>query len=57
MPIETVKQLCRVSSLVESDSLVDQVAQLESSTFKSINAEIFFKQNYFTAGLDLLLKL
>jgi hypothetical protein len=56
MPIETVKQLCRVSSLVESDSLVDQVAQLESSTFKSINAEIFFKQNYFTAGLDLLLK-
>ena len=54
MPTSTVKQLCTPSAVVTSDSLVEQVAQIED--FASVDGREFFRRNYFTAGLELLVK-
>jgi hypothetical protein len=41
---------------VTSDSLVEQVAQLEDFASGKIDGRDFFRRNHFTAGLDLLVK-
>jgi hypothetical protein len=51
MPIGTVKRLYTPSSLVTSDSLVEQVAQIENFASGKISGEEFFRPNYFTDGL------
>lgn len=56
MPVGTVKQLCTPSSLVTSDSLVEQVAQIEDFASGKINGEEFFRRNYFTDGLRRLVE-
>lgn len=56
MPIAPVTKLCKPSSLVTSDSLVEQVAQIEDFASGNINGKEFFKRNHFTAGLDLLVR-
>ena len=56
MPVATVKQLCRSSSLVTSDSLVEQVAQIEDFASGKINGSEFFRRNYFTDGLRRLVE-
>ena len=56
MPISTVKQLCTPSAVVTSDSLVEQVAQIEDFASGRIDGREFFRRNYFTAGLELLVK-
>ena len=56
MPISTVKQLCIPSAAVTSDSLVEQVAQIEDFGSGRVDAREFFRRNYFTAGLELLVK-
>ena len=55
MPIETVKQLCTANAVVTSDSLVEQVAQIEDfGHAESRWAE--FSPNHFTDGLDRLVR-
>jgi hypothetical protein len=54
MPIATVKQLCTPNAVVASDSLVEQVAQLEDFASGKIEGHEFFRRNHFTAGLELL---
>jgi hypothetical protein len=56
MPIATVKQLCAPSAIVSSDSLVEQVAQIEDFAAGRVDGRGFFRRNYFTAGLDLLVR-
>ncbi|MCB1501366.1 MAG: DUF499 domain-containing protein [Bauldia sp.] len=56
MPVATVKQLCTPSSLVTSDSLVEQVAQIEDFASGKINGKEFFRRNYFTDGLRRLVE-
>jgi hypothetical protein len=56
MPVETVKQLCIPSSLVTSDSLVEQVAQIEDFASGKVNGTEFFRWNYFTDGLRRLVE-
>jgi hypothetical protein len=56
MPIATVKQLCTPSAVVKSDSLVEQVAQIEDFASGRVDGRAFFQRNYFTAGLDLLVR-
>src|SRR5260370_38091563 len=56
MPIATVKQLCAPSAIVESDSLVEQVAQIEDFASGRVDGRAFFQRNYFTQGLDLLVR-
>jgi hypothetical protein len=56
MPVGTVKQLCTPSNLVTSDSLVEQVAQIEDFASGKINGEEFFRRNYFTDGLRRLVE-
>src|ERR1700731_3333238 len=56
MPIATVKQLCTPSAIVKSDSLVEQVAQIEDFASGKVDGRAFFRRNYFTAGLDLLVR-
>ena len=56
MPIATVKQLCTPSAIVKSDSLVEQVAQIEDFSLGRVDGRAFFQRNYFTAGLELLVK-
>jgi hypothetical protein len=56
MPIGTVKQLCVPSAVVTSDSLVEQVAQIEDFAAGKVDGREFFRRNEFTAGLDLLVK-
>ena len=56
MPVATVKQLCTPSSLVTSDSLVEQVAQIEDFASGKISGEEFFRRNYFTDGLRRLVE-
>ena len=56
MPISTVKQLCIPSAVVTSDSLVEQVAQIEDFASGRVDGREFFRRNYFTAGLELLVK-
>jgi hypothetical protein len=42
--------------MVTSDSLVEQVAQIESLVGDAIDGREFFRRNYFTSGLELLLR-
>ncbi len=56
MPIATVKQVCVPSSIVKSDSLVEQVAQIEDFASGRVDGRAFFQRNHFTAGLDLLVR-
>ena len=56
MPIATVKQLCTPSAIVKSDSLVEQVAQIEDFASGRVDGRAFFQRNYFTQGLDLLVR-
>ena len=56
MPIATVKQLCKPSPIVTSDSLVEQVAQLENFGELAKGGSEFFKRNYFTDGLKRLVE-
>jgi Protein of unknown function (DUF499) len=56
MPIATVKQLCTPSAIVKSDSLVEQVAQIEDFASGKVDGHAFFQRNYFTQGLDLLVR-
>src|SRR6266404_1072406 len=56
MPIATVKQLCIPSAAVKSDSLVEQVAQIEEFGSGKVDVRAFFQRNHFTAGLDLLVR-
>src|ERR1700722_8313137 len=54
MPIATVKQLCTPNAVVTSDSLVEQVAQIEDLASGKVDGREAFRRNYFTAGLDRL---
>src|ERR1700739_689538 len=56
MPIGTVKQLCVPNAVVTSDSLVEQVAQIEDFAGGKIDGREFFRRNHFTSGLELLVK-
>jgi hypothetical protein len=56
MPIATVKQLCAPSAIVKSDSLVEQVAQIGDFASGKVNGRAFFQRNYFTQGLELLVR-
>jgi hypothetical protein len=56
MPIATVKQLCVPSAIVKSDSLVEQVAQIEDFASGRVDGRAFFQRNYFTQRLDLLVR-
>jgi hypothetical protein len=56
MPIEPVKQLCMPSAVVTSDSLVEQVAQIEDFAADRVDGREFFRRNYFTDGLERLVK-
>jgi hypothetical protein len=56
MPIATVKQLCTPSAVVKSDSLVEQVAQIEDFASGRVDGRAFFQRNYFTQGLELLVR-
>ena len=56
MSIATVKQLCTPSAIVTSDSLVEQVAQIEDFAPGKVDGREFFRRNYFTAGLDVLVR-
>lgn len=54
MPIAPIKQLCTPSSLVASDSLVEQVARIEDLASGEVDGREFFRRNFFTDGLKLL---
>lgn len=57
MAIATVKQLCTVGPTVASESLVEQVAQLEDLvTPGKLDGVEFFRRNHFTDGLKLLVQ-
>jgi hypothetical protein len=56
MPIATVKELCTPNALVTSDSLVEQVAQIEDFASGRIDGREFFRRNYFTDGLRRLVE-
>ena len=56
MAIATVKQLCIPNAVVTSDSLVEQVAQIEDFASGKIDGREFFRRNYFTAGLERLVE-
>jgi predicted AAA+ superfamily ATPase len=56
MPIATIKQLCVPNAVVTSNSLVEQVAQIEDFADRKIDAREFFRRNHFTAGLELLVR-
>ena len=56
MPIATVKQLCKPSPIVTSDSLVEQVAHLENFAELTKGGTEFFKRNHFTDGLRRLVE-
>jgi hypothetical protein len=56
MPIATVKQLCTPNAVVTGDSLVEQVAQIEDLATGKVDGREFFRRNYFTDGLDRLVR-
>ncbi len=56
MPIATVRQLCKPSAVVTSDSLVEQVAQIEDFASGAIDGRAFFRGNHFTEGLKQLVR-
>ncbi|MCJ2007043.1 DUF499 domain-containing protein [Methylobacterium sp. J-092] len=55
MAIQTVRQLCRISDLVDDDGLVDQIANLDD-LHRGIDADAFFRRNHFTEGLSALVR-
>ena len=48
MAIATVKQLCTPNGVVTSDSLVEQVAQLEEFASGKIEGREFFRSQWIT---------
>jgi hypothetical protein len=56
MPIETINQLCTPSSAVTSDSLIEQVAQIEDLARGKVDGREFFRRNHFTDGLQRLVE-
>ena len=46
MSIETVKQLCTANAVVTTDSLVEQVAQIEDFGTSRVDGREFFRRNY-----------
>jgi hypothetical protein len=56
MAVTTVKQLCKTSSSVANDTLVEQVAQLEDLASTKIDAAKFFRRNHFTERLRRLVE-
>jgi hypothetical protein len=56
MAISTVKQLCTPNGVVTSESLVEQVAQIEDLASGKVDGREFFRRNHFTAGLELLVR-
>jgi hypothetical protein len=57
MSILNVRQACKVSTLVQRDDLVDQIANLEDlNDPKKLDAGEFFRRNHFTEGLRRLLQ-
>jgi hypothetical protein len=56
MSISSVKQLCNPSALVSSDSLVEQVAQVQDLESPTFDGREFFRRNFFTDGLKVLVK-
>jgi Protein of unknown function (DUF499) len=56
MAIQTVRQLCEVSDLVDQDGLVDQIASLEDLHKNRIDPDAFFRRNHFTEGLSALVR-
>src|SRR5208282_2088075 len=56
MPIETISQLCKPSAAVTSDSLVEQVAQIEDLARSRVDGQEFFRRNHFTDGLKRLVE-
>jgi uncharacterized protein DUF499 len=56
VPIPTIKQLCKGSSAVTSDGLVEQVAQVEKFDEVVRDAREFFRRNHFTDGLNRLIE-
>lgn len=56
MSIQTVQQLCKISDVVTNDGMADQIANIEDVHKKKIDADAFFRRNYFTGGLDTLIR-
>jgi predicted AAA+ superfamily ATPase len=56
MAIETVKLLCEPNAVVTSDSLVEQVAQIEDFAAGRVDGREFFRRSYFTDGLERLVR-
>src|SRR5437899_7331614 len=56
MPIETVSRLCTPNAVVTSDSLVEQVAQIEDLAHGRVDGREFFRRNHFTDGLKRLVE-
>ncbi len=56
MPIETVSRLCTPNAIVTSDSLVEQVAQIEDLAHGRVDGREFFRRNHFTEGLQRLVE-
>lgn len=56
MAVQTVRQLCKVSDLVEQDGLIDQIANLEDLHKGKIDPDAFFRRNHFTEGLNALVR-
>jgi hypothetical protein len=56
MAIGTIRQLCSANAVVTSESLVEQVAQVEDLAKGKIDGREFFRRNHFTAGLELLVR-
>src|SRR5271166_5687315 len=54
MPIETVRRLCTLNAVVTSDSLVEQVEQIEDLAHGRVDGREFFRRNHFTDGLKRL---
>ena len=56
VPIETVNRLCTPNAVVTSDSLVEQVAQIEDLARGQVDGREFFRRNHFTDGLQRLVE-
>lgn len=56
MSIQTVQALCKTSDLVQSEGLVEQIANVEDVQNGKIDPDAFFRRNHFTSGLDTLIR-
>ena len=56
MSIETISVLCTPNAVVTSDSLVEQVAQIEDLAHGRVDGREFFCRNHFTEGLQRLVE-